>query len=140
MRCSRCSLVREFAIVTSSAFALRALLKVTSLRLEGLRPLFAARIHIFSAPGWWSPRSTHPLSLRRGGGVVNVKTLIVMSCDTSEERRKAGRQGGTQIARHTAETRLPVCFLKVKTEEVVISQFEMRACLVFMQESLGHIR
>lgn len=54
--------------------------------------------------------------------------------------RKAGRQGGTQIARHTAETRLPVCFLKVKTEEVVISQFEIRACLVFMQESLGHIR
>ena len=67
--------------------------RVISTDNEGLRPLFAARIHIFSgttnrvACRWSLSLSVAAVS----GGVVNVKTLIVMSCDTGEEREEADR-------------------------------------------------
>ena len=88
-----CWLVREFGIVTSSVFLPHEVSDFTSpLRRIGAvirgedSHFFLARLVVRSP------------SLSRGG-VVNVKTLIVMSCDTSEGRRRGqvGRQAGTQI-------------------------------------------
>ena len=94
-----CRLVREFGIVTSSVFPPREASDFTSLlrRIEAVirgedSHFFLARLVVRSPS----------LSLSRGG-VVNVKTLIVMSCDTSEGRRRGqvGRQAGRHADRHT---------------------------------------
>ena len=97
-----CWLVREFGIVTSSVFLPHEVSDFTSpLRRIGAvirgedSHFFLARLVVRSP------------SLSRGG-VVNVKTLIVMSCDTSEGRRRGqvGRQAGRHADRHTAGTKL----------------------------------
>ena len=94
-----CWLVREFGIVTSSvSFLPREVSDFTWLlrRIEAVirgedSHFFLARLVVRS------PRSPS----RSRGGVVNVKTLIVMSCDTGEGRRRGqvGRQASRRARR-----------------------------------------
>ena len=83
---------------------------------------FRARLVV---PQVRSPTLSLSLSLslsRGGGGVVNVKTLIVMSCDTGGERREREEKAGRHADRHTAARRpRRDCrfVLKLETKEAV---------------------
>ena len=92
-----CCLVREFGTITSSVFPPHEVSDFTSLLRRIGAVIRGEDSHFFLVR--LVVRSPS-LSLSRGG-VVNVKTLIVMSCDTSEGRRKGqvGRQAGSQARR-----------------------------------------